>query len=228
MISLGAYKKNVLRKLKFWFLFLSSLFFLITLAGVSFWTFLNSSQGKDWVNQKINHLIPSLVIEQLDYNFEGHLSAENISYRQGESLYQLHKLKLSWQPACLLYAQVCIRNIEAQSLTIEQPPNKNDSEPLTFTLPLPVSIKNLSLPELRYSNNKEKGHTRVENISLTATARYHSLNLQSLKAKVMNYELHASGEIDIKNLLINIHPLSVTNKANNFSLNAEITGYPNA
>ncbi|MDF9619674.1 translocation/assembly module TamB [Pseudomonas entomophila] len=152
---------------------------------------LGTQAGSRWVLG----LVPGVQVD----DFEGHLGgawqARQLRWSDGDNHVELLAPQLSWSPACLLRATLCVERLQAERIDMAFAPGEPqaDSGPLRLPalhLPLAIEVGEINVGQLRLDGDDLLGDLRL-------AARWTSAGLQVDSLQLRRDDLH----LDLKGLL---------------------------
>ncbi|MEP1446321.1 MAG: translocation/assembly module TamB domain-containing protein [Paraglaciecola sp.] len=98
-----------------------------------------------------NNMVDELTIEYARGGLGSELTLSSVTWKQHLNQVEIVDLRLSLQLSCLWRLGLCIDSVSSDKMAVQvqtnQDENDSESDASTFTLPFPVSVKNITLGE---------------------------------------------------------------------------------
>jgi translocation and assembly module TamB len=186
---------------KKWFFRISLAFLCLLLCIFSFGFFLlGTESGAQFLIAQTEKLLDhSLEIASTKGKVFGHLEFTDITFKNAEQITTVGSLVLDWNPTDLLKKHVHILEFRADDVSYDTLSiTQEESTPLILpelTLPVKISIDNLSINNLHYSSTPDSEDIIVDNAGLILTWDTNGINIQKLDIAIHEASLQATGDI---------------------------------
>ncbi|WP_449434929.1 translocation/assembly module TamB domain-containing protein [Pseudomonas putida] len=152
---------------------------------------LGSEGGSRWVLGQV----PGLAVADFEGRLASNWQASRINWADGGSRVQVQAPQLTWSPACLLRATLCIDRLQAQRIDMAFAPGEAsaDSGPLQLpVLHLPVAIE---LGEVKVGQLRLDGSDLLGDLHLAAHWTASGLRIETLQLQRDDIHLKLQGKL---------------------------------
>lgn len=163
----------------------------VLLVALALGLLLGTEGGSRWVLGRV----PGLTIENFQGRLAGTWQASQLRWIDGGNTVQMQAPLLSWSPACLLRATLCIDQLQAQRVDMAFAPSDQpaDSGPLQLpALRLPVAIE---VGEVKVGQLRLDGSDLLGDLHLAAHWTASGLRIDSLQLQRDELRVHVQGDV---------------------------------
>ena len=184
------------RRLRFWLLVgLAVLILVPVLVVAAVLLALRSETGTAWVIEQV----PGLQVENDRGSLFGRWQADHLQWRGYGVEVVVESPLVDWSPSCLFRKQLCIENLEAETLEVSQLPPADKAEggsPITLPgvdLPLALNISGVRLGPFTFNGNKV-----WDRFELDAGGSGAAWNIKRAWYQLGEYTVSAAGRIETR------------------------------
>lgn len=184
------------RRLRFWLLVgLAVLILVPVLVVAAVLLALRSETGTAWVIEQV----PGLQVENDRGSLFGRWQADHLKWRGYGVEVVVESPLVDWSPSCLFRKQLCIENLEAETLEVSQLPPTDKAEggsPITLPgvdLPLALNISGVRLGPFTFNGNKV-----WDRFELDAGGSGAAWNIKRAWYQLGEYTVSAAGRIETR------------------------------
>ncbi|QXH33242.1 translocation/assembly module TamB domain-containing protein [Pseudomonas muyukensis] len=152
---------------------------LLSLIGLALGLLLGTDAGSRWLLGRV----PGLEVSDFSGRLGGQWQASQLRWVEGDNRVELQAAQMSWSPACLLRATLCIERLQAERIDMAFAPGEQqaDSGPLQLpTLRLPLAIE---LGEVKVGQMRLDGSDLLGDLQLAAHWTASGLRVDTLRVR---------------------------------------------
>nr|WP_249341960.1 translocation/assembly module TamB domain-containing protein [Pseudomonas sp. PCH44] len=163
----------------------------VLLVALALGLLLGTEGGSRWVLGRV----PGLTIEAFQGRLAGTWQASQLRWVDGGNTVQLQAPLLSWSPACLMRATLCIDQLQAQRVDMAFAPGDQTAESAPLQLPalrLPLAIE---VGEVKVGQLRLDGSDLLGDLHLAAHWTASGLRIDSLQLQRDGLRVHLQGDV---------------------------------
>ncbi|MCU0126530.1 translocation/assembly module TamB [Pseudomonas vlassakiae] len=163
----------------------------VLLVALALGLLLGTEGGSRWVLGRV----PGLTIEAFQGRLAGTWQASQLRWVDGGNTVQLQAPLLSWSPACLMRATLCIDQLQAQRVDMAFAPGDQTAESAPLQLPalrLPLAIE---VGEVKVGQLRLDGSDLLGDLHLAAHWTASGLRIDSLQLQRDGLRVHVQGDV---------------------------------
>ncbi|MBH3414669.1 translocation/assembly module TamB domain-containing protein [Pseudomonas putida] len=163
----------------------------VLLVALALGLLLGTEGGSRWVLGRV----PGLTVEAFQGRLAGTWQASQLRWVDGDNTVQLQAPLLSWSPACLMRATLCIDQLQAQRVDMAFAPGDQPAESAPLQLPalrLPVAIE---VGEVKVGQLRLDGSDLLGDLHLAAHWTASGLRIDSLQLQRDDLRVQMQGDV---------------------------------